>query len=152
MRWGFMEEKQFAFPPDICNAYILIAVCDCEESARVHELLRQAGITFFSFAFDSDAALAWAKRIRPNVQILSSSYPDMKGLQLYDWMYQVASEPPVPTLFLGKRQLHVETESGHCIIGMEKPYTDEQLLQAVETLLRYSREKNAHFNDIEVRI
>ena len=131
----------FTFQQDICNTYIHIAVCDSEESAHVHEMLRQAGLSFFSFAFTSQAALAWARRLRPNVQILSASYPDMKGLQLYDRLCQIASAQPVPTLILGKRQIHIETESGHCITCLEKPYTAEQLIQAVETLLRYNQGK-----------
>jgi DNA-binding response OmpR family regulator len=140
-----MEETQYAFQQDMCNAYILIAVCDSEESAHVHELLRQAGLSCFTFAFNTETALAWAKRIRPGIQILSSSYPDMNGLELYDHMCQITPKPPIPTLILGKRQLHIETESGHCINCLERPYTAEQLFQAVETPLRYNREKTLSF-------
>ena len=136
-----MVETYSTLRPDICKSYILIAVCDQEESGHVHELLRQAGLALFSFAFTGEAALAWAKRIRPNLQILSSHYPDMKSLDLYGMLCQVTLEPPVPTLFLGRRGLHIETESGHRIVCIERPYTSQQLLKAVETLLHHDREK-----------
>jgi DNA-binding response OmpR family regulator len=136
-----MGQSQFAFQQDIRKAYILIAISNQEESSRVHEVLRQAGFSLFSFAFTGEAALAWAKQICPDLQILSSHYPDMKGLDLYSRICQARPEPPASALFLGKRHLHIETESGHRIICLETPYTSEQLLKAVETLLCPDRKR-----------
>lgn len=132
-----MEQSSYALPQDIHKAYILIAISDREESSRIHEALCQAGFSLFSFAFSGESALAWAKRVRPNLQILSSQYSDMKGLDLYGLLSQVTPGPPVPTLFLGKRQLHIETESGHRIVCLETPYTPEQLPKGIETLLHH---------------
>ena len=136
-----IDRSWFAFQQDIRSIYILLAISNEKESARVHEVLRQAGFSLFSFAFTGKGALAWAKRLRPNLQILSPYYSDMKGLDLYARLCQVAPGPPISALFLGKHQLHIETESGHRIICLETPYTSEQLLQAVEALLLHDRKR-----------
>ncbi len=83
---------------------------------------------------DGFEALKIVKDIKPHLFILDYLLPGMNGLDLYDKLHAIEEVANVPTIMLSTNTPTNEIQKRN-ITGIRKPFSLDELLDTIETLL-----------------
>ena len=85
-------------------------------------------------AYDGTEALDLIQDIEPNLFILDYQLPRMNGIELYDRLHAIEGLKHIPAIMISAQLPQREIDKRH-IIGMNKPFDIEELLQTIEAHL-----------------
>lgn len=79
--------------------------------------------------------LHMAQATRPNLLVLDYRLPGMNGIELYDHLHQVEGRMDIPVIMISATLPYREIAQRH-ILGMQKPFDLDALLQTIENLIQ----------------
>ena len=112
---------------------ILIAEDDSSIGAMLLELIKSELPYPGVLVTDGLLALEVVSPIQPVLFLFNSWLPGMNGIQLYDHMHHMEGLEDVPTIMLSAALPHDELKERR-IVGIEKPFDIDIVLQTVEAL------------------
>ncbi len=80
-------------------------------------------------------ALQAVRAMRPNLLLLDYRLPGMNGIELYDHLQCVEGREGIPVILMSASLPYQEIAQRH-IVGMEKPFDLDDLLQTIEQLIQ----------------
>jgi CheY-like chemotaxis protein len=86
------------------------------------------------FVTDSLHALDVLKDLKPDLLIIDYRLPHMNGLELYDHIHAQRELDDIPGIIISAELPQQETQKRH-LIGMQKPFDLDELLDTINELL-----------------
>jgi CheY-like chemotaxis protein len=80
-------------------------------------------------------ALQAVSAMRPNLLLLDYRLPGMNGIELYDHIQRVEGREDIPVIMISGTLPYQEIAQRH-LVGMEKPFDLDDLLQTIEQLIQ----------------
>ena len=80
-------------------------------------------------------ALQAVKAMRPNLLLLDYRLPGMSGIELYDHLQRIEGRAGIPVILMSAFLPSQEIAQLH-IVGMEKPFDLDDLLQTIMQLIQ----------------
>ncbi len=129
-----MAHEYFKERDHTTKQYILVVEDDEEIGFLVSEVLSQETSYQAVLVTTGQQALEAIDSMTPCLLLLDYRLPDMDGIQLYDQLHTKSGLEPIPTIMMSAT-LPLDALRRRRIIGMNKPFELDDLIQAVEHLL-----------------
>ena len=137
--------------PRTANVAPIVYVVDDDISVResLEALIEQAGWQPLVFA-SAQAFLAHARPNAPSCLVLDVSLPDLNGLDLQQQL--VAERSDMPIIFItgyGDVPMTVRAMRAGAIEFLIKPFSDDALLETIESAIRHSSKVLGHTAELQ---
>ena len=129
-----MAHEYFIGSDQTTKQYILVVEDDEDIGFLLSEVLSQETSYQAVLVTTGQEALEAIDSMTPCLLVLDYRMPDMDGIQLYDQLHTKSGLEPIPTIMMSAT-LPLDALRRRRIIGMNKPFELDDLIQAVEHLL-----------------
>jgi two-component system, OmpR family, response regulator RpaA len=107
----------------------------------LHILTQEASFRVF-WATNGRATWHFTEHVKPQLILLEYSLPDTNGIIFYDWLHARKELEAVPALIIGASLKEGEVAiKQRGLLAMEKPFDQDKVLSAIESLFASSSGK-----------
>jgi CheY-like chemotaxis protein len=129
------EEPHRAEPPKGEELKLILVVEDDEvHASMLDQIFRQETPYHVYCASDGQTAWEFLHEIKPNLIVLDYMLPRMSGLMLYDRIHAEEALQDIPVVMISASLPKREVEQ-RGIIGLQKPFEIDELLQTTRDLI-----------------
>ncbi len=134
---SFTKEEESHHPKGDELKLILIVEDDEVHASMLDQIFRQETPYYVYCVPDGLAAWQFLHEIKPHLILLDYMLPQMSGLMLYDRIHSEEELQDIPVVMISASLPTREVEQ-RGIIGLQKPFEIEELLQTTRNLLAFT--------------